>query len=295
MRLPIDPPTRFLALALALASATLAVPAVAFDLWTDDAPWALIDAPAALGVDADVLDDPSSGWHVSAGTLSAVLSRAPDRTAYVRWTHVSAFRPGGALAGRWPGLLAAELDSAAAAVWPGEERVAGWGRPEVGIVGRVGLPLLGASAYAVSVWLPLTDDALYPFAARALSLRLSLRRVAALGGGLALSASAGHTLSTGMADDVLTGDAFAGGDEAALDLSWRLGGARLAAGYRFGRPGQTGPRAEVSLPAGTGRARLLLEHNDADADMRLYRTRVRLGWSLPLPAEESTDEPDLDR
>lgn len=294
MSLRADPWTRILA--PALLAAAFAVPASAFDLWTDDAPWTMIDAPAALGVDADVLDDPSSGWHVSAGTLTATLDRVPGRTAYLRWSHVSAFRPGGALAGRWPGLLAAEMDSAAAVVWPGEERVAGWGRPEVGVVGRLRLPLLGASAYAASVWLPLTDDALYPFAARALSLRLSLRRVAALGGGLALGATAGHTLSTGMADDVLVGDAFAGGNEAALDLSWRRGGARLAAGYRFGRTGQTGPRAELSLPAGPGRARLLLERNDAGADARLYRTRVRLGWSLPLPpAEESTDEPDLDR
>lgn len=276
---------------LLLLAAAAAAPAA--DPWTDAPPWTMLERPVAYAVEADVLDDPASGWHVGAGTLTASLGGGEGRAAYLRWSHLSFARAGGALADRWPELLPADMDPAAAAAWPGEERLSGWGRPEVGVLGRLSLPLLGPSAYAASAWLPLTDDALYPFAARALSLRLSLRRDLALGAGTVLGLEAGHTLTAAMADDVLAPEAYAGSDEAALHLSLPLGRLRLEASYRTGRLGQSGAAASVSLPAGPGTARLGLELNDADPAERLYRTRVRLGWSVPVPpAKETPDEPD---
>ncbi|HPF35796.1 MAG TPA: hypothetical protein PLH84_10275 [Candidatus Krumholzibacteria bacterium] len=295
MKLRIDPPLRAAALTLALlASLPAAVPAAS--LWLDDPPWRELESPSAVALAADVLDDPRTGWHVAAGTLTATLARREGRTLYARWSHLSFSQPGGRLAARWPELLSDELDADEAESWPGEARLSGWGRPEVGAVGALALPGLGPSAYAASVWLPMAEEALYPFAARALSLRLSLRRELSVAPGILLGLEAGRILTAGLSDGVLADAAFPGGGEAGADLGWRRGGVLLRAGYRTGRAGQTGWRAEASLPVGPGRVRADWELVDADPETRLYRTRLRLGWSLPLPPLEETEhDPEPER
>lgn len=292
LRIDVSPHAALLALTL------LAVPAVAgaASLWLDDPPWRELDAPSAVGLAADILDDPRSGWHVAAGTLTATVARREGRTVYARWSHLNFTHPAGGLRDRWPEVFSEELESTEPEVWDQETRLSGWGRPEFGVVGGVVLPGLGPSAYAASVWLPLAKEALYPFAARALSVRVSLRRELALAAGWTLGLEAGRIMTTGMSDDVFVDEAFPGGGEAAADMAWELGPAVLRCGYRTGRAGLTGWRAGASMAAGPGRVRLDWERIDADRDARLYRTRIRLGWSLPLPPlEESTDESDPER
>jgi len=276
---------RRLLLAAACAASASTVRAAA--PWDDDLPWSFLDDGRALRVAASRCDDPTSGWNLAVLELATVLRRDGDGVAFLRWPHLDFTSGRSTVLERWPEAAGED----APAGWPGETQVAGWGRPAVGYLGHAGAPLLGRLRCGAELALPFAANALYPFAARSLALRLQARRAWPLGGGFELEAGGGRTLNLGASGDVLAPAAFPGRGELTAGLAWRPGPATaIALSAVRGGGGRDSRRLRLSLelPLSAGiRLQTAWTRELADAGDRLYRDGLMLG--LALPGQEAPD------
>ncbi len=172
----------------------------------DPLDWSSLQPGPVWSVTGDVLDDGSTAWQAVRLGFAAALPRGEGRWLWLRWRYVSFSTAGAAVSRRWP----AAVDSvSAAAGWPGETTVTGWDRPELGMIGRSRLPVLGGGRYALRGALPFADNRLYPLADRGTSLALAWRKEWSGGQGRVRAALTGErVLNFGAAGDDLTDDAF---------------------------------------------------------------------------------------
>ena len=287
MNVRVDNLTKPLVLVMVLVS--IVGSATAQHLWVEDSPWHLLSSPVAFGFEALGMDDPDSGWQVAGGSIMVGLRTGENRAGYLRWPHLSFSQAGSRAADRWPGLLSP--DNEEQETWPGEDRVDGWGRPEVGYLGLAQWPLLGAVSYGATLWLPFTSDALYPFSMRALSLGLALRRDYRFGPSSYLAAEARSVTHSPMSDQVFADVAAPTVRQGGLVLGTASLGWDLETGYHWDDVGTRRWKALMRRPVGEGNLALQIQHNLGESDNRLVSTRLSISWSLAMsPAEEKSDE-----
>ncbi len=276
-------------LVLVMALMSIVGSATAQHLWVEDSPWHLLSSPVAFGFEALGMDDPDSGWQVAGGAIMIGLRTGENRAGYLRWPHLSFSQAGNRAADRWPGLLSPDNDESE--TWPGEDRVDGWGRPEVGYLGTTQWPLLGAVSYGATAWLPFTSDALYPFSVRALSWGLALRRDHHFGRSSYLAAEVRSISHSLMSDKILSDIAAPTVRQGGLLLGSTALGWDLETGYHWDDVGTRRWQALLRRSVGEGHLALQFQHNLGEPDARLLSTRLSISWSLAMsPAEEKNDE-----
>jgi len=268
--------------ALTAALCTLlasAVPAAA--PWDDDLPWPFLDDGRAFRVTASRYDDPSSGWNLGVLEVATVLRRDGRGVAYLRWPHLDFASGDLPVLERWPDATG----EGATAGWPGETQVSGWGRPAAGWLGRMRAPLLGPLVCGAELAMPFASNALYPFAARSIALRLQARREWRFSERVTLEAGGGRTLNLGAAGDVFSASAFPGRSELSAGLAWRPAPATavgLAAVRGVGGRDSRRLRLALELPLrGELRLQAGWTREFADAPDRLFRYGFCLGLALP--------------
>lgn len=263
--------------------------------WAEPLPWDSLDHDPGFRFEAQRFDDAASGWQADVLGLTSVVARGPRNRLYVRWRYLSLHTAGRPVFARWPGL-APDVDGGADPDWPGESAISGWGRPELGLLAPLGLPLLGESVFCGEAALPFARNDLYPYAARSASLRLALRRKIALSPGLALSLGVEQVMNMGAAGEDLSDEAFPSRGAWGGTLAWRLGGDRRLA--LDGRATDDGASRRLGLtltwPLGEDRRLDIgLLHSLADEEDRLYGTRLSVGVTVGLAdAERPRDEQD---
>jgi hypothetical protein len=262
--------------------------------WDEDLPWPFLDDGRAFRVAASRFDDQATGWNLGVLEIATVLRRDDAGITYLRWPHLNFSSAEQPVLTRWPEAAG----EGAAAGWPGETQVSGWGRPAAGYLGRSTAPLLGPLTYGAELALPFAANALYPFAARSIALRLQVRRAWRLAGDFTLEAGGGRTLNLGASGDVLSSDAFPGRSELSAGISWIPVSATVvglaAAGGGGGRDSR---RLQLALSwplDGEVRLQAGWTHEFADAADRLFRDGFSLGLSLPgisAPAGKVDESP----
>lgn len=269
--------------ALLLPAAVLSGPAP----WSEPLPWDALDTDPGFRCEVQRFDDPDSGWQVDAFALTTVMARGPRNRVYLRWRHLSMHTDGLSVFERWPDA-APDVDGGADPDWPGESAISCWGRPEVGLLAPVALPVVGESVFCGEAALPFARNDLYPFAARSIALRLALRRAVVLGDGLALSLQAEQVLNMGAAGEDLADDAFPARTALGAALAWTASGRRLVLDGRATGDGSA-RRLGLTLTWPLGEDRHLhvgLLRSVADESDRLFATRLSVGVTIGLAGEE---------
>lgn len=254
-------------------------------------PWDALDGPSAFEAGFARYEDGRSGWRVDDLGLQHVGTRGEDGRWFLGWHHLSFSSAELPVLERWPGPAGPD----AVEGWPGESRVAGWGRPEIGLLDRVDLPLIGRSAIGLGAALPFASNTLYPFAARSTSLRLHLRRSIALGDAWRLHLDAGRVLSIGAAGEELHEDAFSPQTRLGGALEWRRDGRSVHLGWTGQGDDSRRIEGRLGWPL-DDRVTLAFTavHEEADAADRLFGTRYGVSiriLGLGAVAGDSADAP----
>jgi hypothetical protein len=281
----------------------LAVPvaAAAAAPWAEPLPWEALTGDTGFTFDAQRFDDPDSGWQVDAFGMTSVVSQGAANRVYVRWRHLTFHTGGRSVLERWPAAAppvaeGGEPDLA----WPGETVVAGWGRPELGLLAPLSLPLLGDSAFCGEVALPFARNALYPFAARSATVRLALRRAFRLGGRLDAAVICEQVFNMSAAGEDLGDAAFPDPTAWGASLNWTLprNAALTLSARDDGAAGHRRLRLALALPWGEGRGLTLgVMRGLGDTADRLFATRAAVAVTFalsPPPADAKDALPEED-
>jgi hypothetical protein len=248
----------------------------------------------ALEVSWDRFDDERVHWSADRVGLTGLLAMGERAHLFLRMhflTLDTADRP--ALV-RWPALRGEQADPG----WPHEAQVDGFGRPEIGVIGLLRLPLLGPGRYALALGLPSGRDQLYPLSAASMPLRLAWRRD--LGGGspwqLSLAVEVLQHLDS--AHEFLEPAAFPSGVIYSAALGWGHGShRRLELGWRESR--LEGRRSALLglqgwLPWGERNAcGIAVQRELAGSANRPFGTQFSIAWRLiSAPAQGQGAERD---
>lgn len=262
--------------------------------WDDDLPWPFLDDGRAFRLAASRFDDPATGWSLGVLEIATVLRRDDAGLAYLRWPHLNFSSAEQPVLTRWPEAAG----EGAAAGWPGETQVSGWGRPAAGYLGRTKAPWLGPLVCGAELALPFAANALYPFAARSFALRLQVRRAWRIAGDFTLEAGGGRTLNLGASGDVLSSAAFPGRSELSAGIGWKPDSATtLGLAATSGGGGRDSRRLQLALSWPLNdevRLQAGWTHEFAGAADRLFRDGFSLGLSLPgisAPAGKVDESP----
>lgn len=223
----------------------------------DPFPWyAAADSASRRGVvlGVDRFWDDDTGWRAQRLGVTVTVPFGTHSLYFLRaqvWRLDTAALP--ALT-RWPQLRGedAPLD------WPGSVSPTGFGRPELGLVVPIRLPLAGPADAALALGLPLGTDALYPFSSAGWPLRLDVRRGGPLRGAWRWAVAIGAETTFDSSGDALAPDAFPDGWHEGAELAWApQPWRRIALGYDERRlHGHKSQRATLAawFPAGGGGA-----------------------------------------
>ena len=260
-------------------------------------PWEALERDPGFTFGVQRFDDPDSDWQVDAFTLTSVLAQGERNRLYLRWRYLTLHTDGYPVFARWPDLVP-DTEDEVAEDWPGESAVSGWGRPEIGLLAPMALPLLGAGIFCGEAALPFARNDLYPFASRSASLRFALNRPISLGPELALGLRAERAVNLGAAGEELGDAAFASRMIWGGALVWRPEGSgrRLELAGRVSGDALRRLGLTIAWPLGEDRRlEFGLLHNFADAADRLYRTRLQLGFSVGLAGADLGPDETGDR
>ena len=262
--------------------------------WTEPLPWDALASEPGFTFDAQRFDDPDSGWQVDAFGLTTVVAQGAANRIYLRWRHLSFHTDGLGVMARWSEVAPpSEGDDAVDTDWPGESSIAGWGRPEIGLLAPMRLPLVGESVFCGEVALPFARNDLYPFAARSTSLRFALRRTFRLAPGLDGALAHERILNMGAAGEDLADEAFPEQGAWSGALACRFTDAcALRLTVRDAGDEDRRLRLVLDLPLG-GRRILSLGATRAlgDEEDRLFANRFTLALTIGKAAPPA-DDPD---
>ena len=238
----------------------------------------------------DRFDDERFHWQANRLGLTGLLSTGNRSRIFFRM-HYLAFTAGDSSSlARWPHLVGEDADED----WPAESQLVGWGRPEVGLVTQLGLPLLGWTQCAIALGLPVGRDQLYPFSAASVPVRLYLRKELRLTGGWHLGLVAGRILHLDSGRDFLDPAAFPSGHDLVVDLRWQYAAGRALTWWlseeRAGDGRSTRLGCQFWIPSGS-RASFVLgcQREVAGYIDRPFATQISLGWQLTgAPAKDET-------
>jgi hypothetical protein len=267
--------------------------------WAEPLPWDTLNTEPGFAFGFQRFDDTTSNWQVDAFTLMSVMRQGDVNRFYLRWRHLD-FNTGGVpLFTRWPDVAPSlEGDEEPDPDWPGETGIAGWGRPELGLLAPVDLPLLGASVFCGEVALPFASNDLYPFAARSVTVRFGLQRSIALHDDFTLALRGEQVLNGGAAGEDFSDEAFP------AQTAWGAG-----LGWRFSRDSQLRLEGRTTSDAASRRLRLTLQlplgddrrlavgvmHSLADEADRLFETRISAAITIGMPGPPSSDPETQDQ
>jgi hypothetical protein len=170
----------------------------------------------ALIFQYDRFDDEATGWSADRFGLTGLVAAGLRSRFFVR-AHYLSFDTGQLdLLERWP-QLAGEVPEG----WPGEHRLVGWTRPDVGLLGDLRASAVGEIEYGLAVGLPIGRDELYPLTAASMPVRLFLGKWVTLSGPWRTRLGLGRIWHLDSGRDLLQPGAFPSG--AILDgaLSWQ--------------------------------------------------------------------------
>lgn len=262
--------------------------------WAEPLPWEAVTGDASFTFDAQRFDDPDSDWQVDAFGVTSVMHQGDANRVYVRWRHLTFHTAGRSALVRWPETVPPVDDGETPDLsWPGEHNISGWGRPELGLLAPLRLPLIGDSVFGGEVALPFARNALYPFAARSASVRLALRRAFRLGERLTGALVCERVLNMSAAGEDLADEAFPDLTVWGGSLAWRPSRTvDLRLSVRDAGSGECRRlRLSLAVPWGEGRGVSLgLMRGLADAEDRLFATQVTVAVSIALDAP-SDDAP----
>jgi len=193
----------------------------------DEAPWyAAADSASRRGAAFtwDQSRDPDTGWRADRLGLSVLVPIGRRGVLFAREDYLRFDTAGYSVFERWPHLRAvdAEDPDATDPAWPHESMIAGFGRPELGLLMPLRLPLAGPGCLGVQAGLPFGRDELYPFSASCLPLRFDWRRPVALGGGVAGALRGGYEATFGANGKELARDAYPDGWRYGIELGTDL-------------------------------------------------------------------------
>jgi hypothetical protein len=286
--------------ALALACLPLAAPLAAQVPHLDPLPWPdAADTLTArtLEVSWDRFDDGRNGWAADRVGLAGLLSAGGRARLFLRMHFLNLDTAERTALERWPQLAGEDADEG----WPGESQVAGFGRPEVGLIGPLRLPLLGTGRYGLALGLPVGRDQLYPLSAASMPFRLAWRRDLSPGGSWRAAITGELLQHMDSAREYLEADAFASGHVLSGELGLRGGSRRgLLLCWRETRvEGRTSSLAGLWawLPWGERHALgLAVQRELGGTAGRPFETLVTLTWRLvAAPPEETAPAPAAGR
>ncbi len=261
--------------------------------WAEPLPWEALDNDPGFTFGFQRFDDTASDWQVDAFTLMSVMPQGASNRFYLRWRHLNVHTADAPLFTRWPEAAPPlEEDEVADSDWPGEKGIAGWGRPELGLLAPIELPLLGSSVFCGEVALPFARNDLYPYSSRSISLRFGLQRSVSLRENLILALRAERILNMEAAGEDLSGDAFPARTAWGGGLDWRFAAAgvlRLEARTTTDTEASR-LRLMLQLPLGKDRRLALgVMRSLADEADRLFETRFSAMVTVAMPGLPNSD------
>lgn len=184
----------------------------------------------ALVADLNRFEETKFNWSVNRLLISIILPAGQEASFFIRMP-LTTFDTGQTpLFSRWPWLAGEEADS-----WPDSRRYSGFGQPEIGATGPLGLSMLPNWHYGVALGLPAGTDFLYPFSSVSMPLRLEARKMVAWGTNRQLGLNLGYVMNMKSAKDYLNSDyAFPSGWHLGSDLNFYRGrGKRMSLAYDY--------------------------------------------------------------
>ncbi len=268
-------------------------PASAAVPYLDPFPWEVAPDSAAvrtLLVHGDRFDDETTCWTANRVGVTGALP-VGTRSLFFFRAYFMAFHTSNLPAlERWPSLAGEDVPDG----WPHERRINSFVRPELGLLGEIGLPGLGRTRFGLACGLPVGRDDLYPFTAASIPCRLELRKDISLATGWRLALEAGRLFHLDSAHEYLTPEAFPGGVRLGAGAAWRSGPGR-SLGLAIGHESLDGGRStRLSLhwwlPWGgrNGFGLILGRELTGPAD-RPFATQLTLVWRLNREAEGEND------
>ncbi len=169
----------------------------------------------ALAVDLDRFSDRKFDWTASRILLTAVLPAGDAATFFLRLPHQTFGSGETPLASRWPWVLGPDGQAG----WPGESRVSGFGKLEIGVTGPLVLPLVRGVDFGLALGLPSGSDRVYPFSSQSIPFRLQMRKPVVLRGDLQAGLQAGYLVHMDSGRDFLDSLAFPSGYQLGASLA----------------------------------------------------------------------------
>ena len=171
----------------------------------------------AVMIGLDRFWDSDTRWSNSRLGLTGLVAAGKSGQFILRVSYV-AFDTGELkMLDRWPDLRGEDAEPG----WPGESRVTGLGRPELGAVGRFRLPALGHWWYGLLVGLPIGRDQLYPMSAASIPIQVDLRKPFQFGAHFNLALTAGPIWHLDSSREFLDPAAFLDGGHVSVVFQWR--------------------------------------------------------------------------
>jgi len=221
----------------------------------DQIPW-LTPADSTAGrtmlVGWDRCDEERVDWVTNRLGISGYWATGPNTRFFARLHYLVFSTANLSALQRWPELAGEETE----VDWPGEDQITGWGRPEVGLVTGLELPLLGESQFGLALGFPIGRDELYPFSSASIPLRLSVLKRLLLSRPLSLDLEGDKIFHLDSSQEYLDPAAFPSGTQVSAALCWR--------------------------PAGAGSAALVVREERLDG-----RRRARVGLQIWIPQGEN--------
>ncbi len=176
--------------------------------------------------------DEQTDWVCNRMGISGILPTGDYGIFFLRMHWVS-FDSGDLQAlDRWPDLRAESAvapEEPDAYDWPYERRMVGYGRPDLGLINRLRLPLLSEFQYGIALGLPVGRDRLYPFSAADIPIQCELRKQLSLDSHRQLTLLYGWIKDIDSSRDFWQPEAFPAGTRYGARFAWRFGPRRLVA------------------------------------------------------------------
>jgi len=239
-----------------------------------------------LDVSFDRFQDSGTHWLGNRVGLTGVMRAGQRGFFYVRAYLLSFHSNDLPVLQRWPDIAGEE----AGENWPGENRSVGFASPELGLLGPLRLPLLGASWIGLATGLPVGKNELYPFSSASMPLRVALRKELPLLRFLRMDLVAGGLLHLDTAKETLNETAFPNGIWFGVSVVWSLAPRRWLSLTLLDEQRESRRSTQVSLawwiPLRFGHSFALgLSQHVAGLADRPFQTQFTLIWRLQSPAQ----------